>query len=107
MTNTKHTPGPWELTFLSKAGKQNPTVYQIDGDLEKGGLSVCRVFIGGAEANGYSSEANAHLIAAAPELLEALKGAVRAIEYLSGTTKHSILYKAAQQAINKAEGSLC
>lgn len=38
------------------------------------------------------------------ELVEALKGAVRAIEYLSGTTKHGLIYEAAKQAIAKAEG---
>lgn len=52
-------------------------------------------------------KANARLIVKAvnchDELVEALKGVVRAIEYLNGTTKHSILYNNAKQALSKTE----
>lgn len=62
MTNTKHTPGPWRYESTS-------------------GSNYARIFLSadeGADDNlrGYCGEANARLIAAAPELLEYLQYAV-------------------------------
>lgn len=63
--NTKHTPAPWitdtENQFIFSEGKSEtePNI-------------ICR-FFGMTEENYPNSEANAKLIAAAPELLEALK----------------------------------
>jgi len=56
----KHTPQPWRSNDFSSS------VYgYIFGDKQ----AICRVFLDGDEC-----EANARLIAAAPELLEALQG---------------------------------
>lgn len=58
MENTKHTPGPWKYSDLTKM------VFSLDksGMDDKG---ICNV-------NENNFEANAKLIAAAPEMLEAL-----------------------------------
>ena len=69
MSTTKHTPGPWRVS----------TANPLQVNTDKGGDSV-----GVAESQKYNApntfcdpneaEANAKLIAAAPELLEALDG---------------------------------
>ena len=67
MTNAKHTPGPWEwdeyYTGLDGANGQGVLIYS---DYE--GMSIHGETVAQAESN-------AHLIAAAPELLEALEKA--------------------------------
>lgn len=63
---TKHTPGPWEIIHTEK----NPgKVDQIH--VGKPDYTVCRVM-----AYGENAMANARLIAAAPDLLKALKDLV-------------------------------
>ncbi len=63
--NTKHTPGPWK--YIAWHG-QHGVHDAMDND-------VCETF-------GEDAEANARLIAAAPELLEALE------EIVEGAIKH-------------------
>lgn len=69
MTQAKHTPAPWEV-------RQAPSVNSRDYDIFQAGVSpsagkIARV--PGREGREQISIANARLIAAAPELLEALK----------------------------------
>jgi hypothetical protein len=89
-SHASHTPGPWE--------NDRQTVYSVNGVHEQ---EIAEVY-GNADGN---AEANARLIAAAPELLEALKRITDAIE---GTepSQHVLdcLYKVAIKAIAKAEG---
>lgn len=63
---TKHTKGEWEVSTQGKNGifilAKNPT--------DMGKDAVCRIYT--ENSHKHSSEANAKLIAAAPELLEAL-----------------------------------
>ena len=88
---TKHTPGPWNL----HQGKN-------DFAVEAGG-TICQ-----GDDTMRDWEANAHLIAAAPELLEALNGLLMVLT-VSG--KHSYrpdsdtgkAIAGAQAAISKAE----
>ena len=84
MTNTKHTPGPWQIVSHSTAGQvaiatqgPMPSVYCI----------------------GKDKEANAHLIAAAPELLDALEHAVFELEEKTGVYTGDF-----QALIKKAKG---
>ena len=95
---TKHTPGPWEAV----------------------GLTVCQVPPGGREIifgahntrSGDKDErqANARLIAAAPELLEALREFVSLMPSAEGLGGHApigafqIVADLARAAIAKAEG---
>ena len=67
MTQGKHTPGPWRV------GKPGPNLCPTVG-AEKG-LMVAMVSYG----DKHPTEANAHLIAAAPDMLEALRIAREAI----------------------------
>ena len=63
---SKHTPGPWHVT----AGHRSIRPSFISPG-ENGGFAICEMY-----ADGRDFTANARLIAAAPELLEALEEAV-------------------------------
>lgn len=62
MTNDKHTPGPWRIKKQEHAFH----VYARDYKLINNRIAAIEVFVDNAEAN-------ARLIAAAPELVEALQ----------------------------------
>lgn len=102
---TAHTPGPWvidraialddgeELLYV-----QTPELRGTPGHdyrMEYGAMHICRVY--------HDSEANARLIAAAPDLLAACKaihGYLKPLRFICGTPE----YAAVEQAIAKAEG---
>lgn len=87
-----HTPGPWEAKRLTDGdGEPYETLYMAHIDIE----GVCMVW---APVGHSEQEANAKLIAAAPELLEALKEVVAISD-----RKHDAWDKA-KLAISKAEG---
>lgn len=93
----KHTPGPWVVTLGSVRG-QYDTVEKIES-------SSGRVIMNGGHPFRADEEqlANAHLIAAAPEMLWALK------HLLNGYNQGAVKLDAAdvqliQQTIAKAEG---
>lgn len=98
--NKKHTPGPWEVNHwrqneggLRSYGKENgvwyfsgdliddeyyqvaakidPMKHHIQGDFQ--GAHICRIVDFKHQDGGQESLANAKLIAAAPDLLKALK----------------------------------
>jgi hypothetical protein len=84
---TKHTPGPWEIepkqargTWIRANGSLVALACMVDGDEPK-------------------EDANAHLISAAPDLLDALKALVDTYGSVKGP-----LIRAALAAIAKAEG---
>jgi len=70
MTKTSHTPGPWLLRITPLGGKVG---FSYKVDLPNGAVAF-------TSANDDASEANAHLIAAAPRLLRGLEIAELAIE---------------------------
>ena len=84
---SKHTPGPWFMTgeLPGYRHRINSTPQNLGWDL----AHVC---------NGPEADANARLIAAAPELLEVLQEIVRK-DLLAGAIKHD-----ARAAIAKATG---
>lgn len=67
---TKHTPGPWNIVESNKVDEES----HIQTDLK----SICRLWI---QMDGQDM-ANARLIAAAPELLDALKDARNAYQQM-------------------------
>ena len=73
MTNTRHTPGPWVVRNRSDAMAEKFTVERLTND----GLRsvICRIndMEVCPEHGGTGSEANAHLIAAAPAMYAALQ----------------------------------
>lgn len=108
--NTNHTPGPWTTdeddhdalyqNIKIKAGKHH---------------TVCTVWIDDAPVRDFNAEqqANARLIAAAPELLEALKQCRLALEpyddvkprdWKTDREKLAFAHQAARAAIAKATG---
>jgi hypothetical protein len=64
----KHTPGPWEVSKLGNG-------LYILGDRRPGSAQVVATVGGSSQAN---LEANARLVAAAPELLAQLKALIKA-----------------------------
>jgi len=97
-----HTPGPW-LVILTSTGE-----WQVFAD--KYNVIICdNVWDHTANKTGNSIEANAHIIAAAPELLEALIDMVAIAQLdkwdqaVSG--RQSFLWNA-KVAIAKARGEL-
>ena len=85
MPNTQHTPAPWISTGI--------TVLRDQGDYYDR-IAVC-------DRDLTNSEANANLIAAAPELLADLE---RAIELLTQVYGADTFIKEAMETINKAKG---
>ena len=93
---SKHTTGPWEVSIGKYQGLGEFAVYQGETG------TICR-----GDDEMIDWEANAYLISAAPELLEACKEAILQIEYLHSKFKEtgsgiSVLLKL-QTAIAKAE----
>lgn len=86
----QHTPGPWYATGVhvqSKVLEQDNYVCKAEGDTPE------------------QAESNARLIAAAPELLEALK-AILSLVGNANTTTTELTLRQARAAIAKAEGRM-
>lgn len=92
MSKSKHTPGPWDYSFESIDPEW--AVVKING-----GLVVANV-------NSHArQEANARLIAAAPEMYEALVALKRDLETRYGVLDLSLsVIEAMERALAKAEG---
>ena len=93
---SKHTPGPWK-----HSGSTWDDVIELHDSKD--------VYIGEVQRESAVDDANAALIAAAPELLEALKAITDCVhmEGPAGTTAYLISdsrMDAAKVAISKAEG---
>lgn len=89
---TQHTPAPWTI---KEHEDKNHGIDITEGDNGKVIANVTSHFI----AEHTEAQANAKLIAAAPELLEALK---ELIEYLGEEWQQDQFIIKAQAAINKA-----
>lgn len=91
---TKHTPGPWEtpgedggervISYRTKKGKRYTLAHVYDGETA-------------------NMEANARLIAAAPELLDALEGVLQ-VDCDSEDWHQDEAWERAKNAIAKAKG---
>lgn len=96
-TVAQHTPGPWQIEYVAPNG---------------GGLSVPFVGLPGKTIAVLMTVdehvANAHVIAAAPDMLEALRVARRVLEVACGTTAPYIreALKLIDPAIAKATGAV-
>lgn len=91
----KHTPGPWILSDTTKAGNRKVSGYGWDY------FANVTVRMDGTAANCEEGEANARLIAAAPDLLAALKAIV---EFHQGSKVGKAVQETARAAIAKSEG---
>lgn len=72
--SNKHTPGPWAVSkgYDGSLSVSATKSFRIN-NISAGTPVICDVYPH-LDADGFSGEANARLIAAAPELLEALIG---------------------------------
>lgn len=101
MNKFKGTPGPWYVEEI--VGIYTPIVHSGEG------LGYCPPVLAKVTTRYSSSEqakCNANLIAAAPELLEALQRMTKLYESLMSDcgVQHKDLTDSAQAAINKALG---
>lgn len=97
MDNATHTPGPW----FAECGAAHNTVWAKDG------IACLATIHHGVEPAGLG-DANARLIAAAPDLLKALENAAFALEsaiMLQGLKELEPYASAARDAIAKARGN--
>lgn len=96
----KHTPGPWGI-------KKVGTSFQVEGINHHGECrAICSLHYQNCCAvNSFPVEANARLIAAAPDLLEALKSIECQLGLCSNpVTSGDDFHKLIQKVIAKAEG---
>ena len=96
---SKHTPGPWKVAKPSRSHANGNPMYGLVGP----------EIVADYEDWGFT-EANARLIAAAPDLLEALKEANKELEYLNDpkgfvSMRQERIMEKARAAIAKASGS--
>jgi hypothetical protein len=98
-SETAHTPGPWMVT----TGRES--VYALMNDPDRPSVQINRFHanIQGAFCPREEKEANARLIAAAPELFNALTEIVADLQF-SKVQQHINLVKLARAALAKAKG---
>lgn len=117
--NTKHTPGPWHL--IDKGDGLFPSVligqFGIPYADNSGNYDRCgQITVNGCAPSGPHEMhvANARLIAAAPDLLDALRELYEMRSYIlnqankngrfTANNRHELAFAAARDAIAKAEG---
>ena len=105
MSEAKHTPGPWSVKIRESSFR--PGVFIEDGVCGPDGEQI-RVH-GFTLTNSETAKANARLIAAAPEMLEALRSIVSALgckghDGWHSEPVHESDVNAALAAISKALG---
>ena len=98
---TKHTPGPWSIHFGAAQGGEGHHIVDSNDLAELSRIAV--VFFHDDEEG--ETRANAQLIAAAPELLESLKVAMRVIDSFAPSYADRIFADEARAAIAKATGA--
>jgi hypothetical protein len=80
MTTTQHTPGPWRVYFESDAFDSAQSILRIidprGDDHPQGPLSIANINVVAFAPHLEEPLANARLIAAAPQMLEALRAAL-------------------------------
>lgn len=93
----RHTPGPWVFAYGS--------VYRSDTLHDESSIRIALMDRNEPHTVPVERDANARLIAAAPELLEACKGLLWAVKgtHIEKEGEYSEHIEAAQAAIRKAE----
>lgn len=91
----KHTPGPWHVSGPTRDVKAPPTAYLPDG------MVAATRYLGNAPEREAEHAANAALIAAAPDLLQA----ARMVMTWPSHENMTPVFDALRAAIAKAEGT--
>jgi hypothetical protein len=100
MSNATHTPGPWHVR--SSEGQQSHVVYAADN------YAIANATTYHGQHPLHCAEANARLIAAAPELLAACEAALPELDFVSdglGEGFHTVV-DGLRAAIAKAKGGV-
>lgn len=104
----KFTPGPWridsELKVVNELGALARDIYSSSPDVAEGDTGICLVAIGSGDWADERREANARLIAAAPELLAACQCALRHAQNIGIDSEGGSYVNTLRDAINKALG---
>lgn len=95
MTTPQHTPGPWFYDGQNSCGAH--VIHVAQGE-------IAEAFGDSWSDEGQQAEANAHLIAAAPEMLAALEEAYRILLEDEGYQPYNPKVKQIAAAIAKANG---
>lgn len=90
-----HTPGPWKVKTY-KGEPLRPTTFEVHNHA---GLLICSVNIGMSDV-----VTNSNLIAAAPELLEALEDLIRIVKPGDKSGWYNSEWIKAEKAIKKSKG---
>ena len=106
----EHTPGPWEVdgpwqveTDASRLfGEERRTDWRVHGVIGKPGRTIAEV---GGWKDRPNAEADARLIAAAPELLEAVNVTLTSWDTTNGVGISDEALSLMEQAIAKATGN--
>jgi hypothetical protein len=102
--SAQHTPGPWIVEAIGAT--------ELEVAHEETLLTICKMPWVGSHYSGKPVEANAHLIAAAPELLEACQAMIEwdareqdhAVDFYARLDLCKLAFDKARAAIAKAEG---
>ena len=107
MKETKFTPRPWKaITFTLHTGEETVRIVPTDAyGIIRGPGPICEVFSQKVGILDEACIANAHLIAAAPEMLEALENALATCEHdMQHILDNGRLRSVLRAAISKAKG---
>lgn len=100
-TSTAATPGPWQVRVEPSLTKTRCIVHEVWRGTRLFFRHIATVSVHGPDAE---NEANAHLLAAAPELLAACKQAVEFLDNGPGGTGMDAACVRVREAIAKAQG---
>jgi hypothetical protein len=89
---TKHTPGPWRMVECPEIHDEG-NAYEIEVD----GQTIAHIYA------SEDMDANARLVSAAPDMLEALKAALLRLDHHDAQSAPEALQ--CRDAIKKAEGA--
>ena len=95
-----HTPAPWLIEWNAAQGGEG---HYITDSKDMGELSRIAAVLFHDDADG-ETRANAHLIAAATDLVEALRAVVATEMFLPDHPQRQAAYRNARAAIAKAKG---
>lgn len=91
----KHTPGPWRAEYTNDTGPEDDCFQQWWDIVNDDGDTIAEVY----------REANARLIAAAPELLNSLRRVLRMLEINDARLANFGEIEEARSIISRAEGA--
>lgn len=103
MTDSKWTPAPWKAyTAIDPTFRNLPERWEVSHERKDGSVRyVCKMMGFEPQEVQYESEANARLIAAAPDLAEACEAAEL---FMRDVGSHSKALELVRSALRKAKG---